>query len=150
MIQVLELPATVQIAGLIDALRDSWNRHDMKAYAALFEEGADFVNVVGMHWNGRAEIEAVHIRLHETIFRNTSLSDVKSTIRLLTPEIALVHVAWEMHGAEGLENWQVPEVRHGHMSLVLIANPKAEHGWLITALHNTEVVPVSMSDLDKK
>jgi uncharacterized protein (TIGR02246 family) len=154
MTQVLEAPTTTQtnnrIGGLIDSMRQSWNRHDIKTYAALFEDNADFVNVVGMHWRGRAEIEATHIRLHETIFRNTSLSEVKHAVRFLTPEIALVHATWQMLGAEGLENWQVPEVRHAQMSLILRANPNAEHGWLITALHNTEVLPVSMSDLDKK
>src|ERR1700745_3587203 len=36
---------------------EAWNRHDAKAYAALFTENGDCVNVVGWWWKGRAEIE---------------------------------------------------------------------------------------------
>ena len=48
--------AKAQIASVIAALSDSWNQHDMAAYGAQFADDADFVNVVGMHWNGREEI----------------------------------------------------------------------------------------------
>ena len=39
--------AKAQIANVVAALADSWNRHDMVAYAAQFTEDADFVNVIG-------------------------------------------------------------------------------------------------------
>ena len=37
--------------------QDAWNRHDAKAYAALFSDDGDVVNVVGWWWKGRREIE---------------------------------------------------------------------------------------------
>jgi len=37
---------------------EAWNRHDATAYADLFEEDGDVVNVVGWWWAGRAEIES--------------------------------------------------------------------------------------------
>src|SRR4029453_3729816 len=37
--------------------QEAWNRHDAKAYADLFTEDADLVNVGGWRWKGRAEIE---------------------------------------------------------------------------------------------
>jgi len=52
--------AKAQIANVVAALVDSWNRHDMATYAAQFTENADFVNVLGMHYGGRPEIEARH------------------------------------------------------------------------------------------
>src|SRR3546814_21022986 len=36
---------------------DAWNRHDAKAYAALFTQDGDVVNIVGWWWKGRDEIE---------------------------------------------------------------------------------------------
>jgi ketosteroid isomerase-like protein len=36
---------------------DAWNHHDAKAYANLFAEDGDCVNIVGWWWKGRAEIE---------------------------------------------------------------------------------------------
>jgi uncharacterized protein (TIGR02246 family) len=150
MIQELENSTQIQIESIAAALAETWNRHDMAAYAALFCEDADFVNVVGMHWRGRKEIEACHVRLHETIFRETKVRCVDWSFRMLREDVALAHVSCQMIGAKGLENWKVPEVRRTEMSLVLVPSVRSEHGWLIAALHNTEVVPVSMSQLDGK
>ena len=36
---------------------EAWNRHDAAAYARLFTEDGDVVNVVGWWWKGRTEIE---------------------------------------------------------------------------------------------
>jgi len=46
-----------------------------------------------------------------------------------------------MTGAEALPGWEVRAVRHGLMTLVLVE----ENGqWLITAAHNTDIVPLTM------
>ena len=36
----------------------AWNRHDAEAYADLFTEDGDVVNVLGWWWRGRAEIKS--------------------------------------------------------------------------------------------
>lgn len=150
MIQEMEAPSRTQIAGIVDALAETWNRHDMAAYAALFAEDADFVNVIGMHWRGRREIEAVHNKLHETVFRDTALRGLEWIVKFPCPDVAVGHISWEMTGARGTENWKVPEVRHGKITMVLVPAETAEYGWLITDLQNTEVVPMSMAELDGK
>ena len=33
--------------------QEAWNRHDAKAYASLFSDDGDCVNVVGWWWKGR-------------------------------------------------------------------------------------------------
>ena len=129
------------IDAVVSAVVDAWNRHDMKAYSALFTEDADFVNVVGMHFRGRPQIEAVHIDLHRTIFKNSNLRAVSTTVRLVNDEVALAHIAWEMTGAEGLPGWNVPELRKGMMSLVLV---RTGDRWLITAAQNTDAVPLEL------
>lgn len=129
------------IETVVSAVVDAWNRHDMKAYAVQFTEDADFVNVVGMHFRGRPQIEAVHIDLHRTIFRNSNLRSVNTTVRPVNDQVAVAHVAWEMTGAEGLLGWNVPELRKGMMSLVLVLRGDR---WLITAAQNTDVVPLEL------
>ena len=150
MIQELEVPTQTQIESIVAALAETWNHHDMAAYAALFSEDADFVNVVGMHWRGRKEIEACHVRLHETIFRDSQVRCVDWRVRMIREDVALVHIACQMIGAEGLENWKVADVRRTQMSVLLVPAERSRHGWEIAALHNTEVVPLSMSQLDGK
>ena len=126
---------------VVSAVVEAWNRLDMQAYSAQFTDDADFVNVVGMHFRGRPQIEAVHIDLHRTIFRNSIVRAVSTTVRFVSDQIALAHVAWEMTGAEGLPGWNVPELRKGMMGLVLVRNGDR---WLITAAQNTDAVPLEL------
>ena len=55
-------------------------------------EDADFVNVIGMHWRGRPEIEARHADVHRTIFRNSKLRMLEQSLRPLGPGIVLAHI----------------------------------------------------------
>jgi uncharacterized protein (TIGR02246 family) len=131
--------ATASVKSVVASLAESWNRHDMMAFAAAFAENADFVNVIGMHWRGRQEIEAKHTVTHRTIFRNSTLRMVDQSVRFLSPSIALAHVSTELKGAESLRERVAPETRHSLMTCVLV---KEADRWLITAAHNTDIVPV--------
>ncbi len=130
----------VRIQKSIEALSESWNRHDMAAFASQYTEDADFVNVLGMHWHGRKEIEDRHANLHATMFRSSTLWIRDYSIRFAAPALALAHVRWQMTGHEAahLQGWNVPEVRDGLLTLVFVRD---EHGWLIAASHNTDIVP---------
>jgi uncharacterized protein (TIGR02246 family) len=57
---MLEADATALVNELIAA----WNEHDMHRFAACFAEDAEFVNVGGMWWRGRPEIEGRHAEAH--------------------------------------------------------------------------------------
>lgn len=139
--------ARTQIANVIAALADSWNRHDMATYAAQFTEDADFVNVIGMHWHGRPEIEARHKDVHRTIFHKSTLRTLDYSLRVLKPGVVLAHIRWEMTGHEtppGAPSWA--DVRHGIVSGVFV---EQEGRWLIAALQNTDIVPMSLPDSEK-
>ena len=62
---------------------DAWNRHDMKAAAALFTNDADFINVSGRYWKGREEIEAQHARTHAMMFKESVWTTLDTKIRFL-------------------------------------------------------------------
>lgn len=61
----------------------AWNSHDMKALGGLFREDAEFINVVGMHWRGRADIVAAHAAFHETMFKDCLLKTDAIALRPL-------------------------------------------------------------------
>ena len=71
----------------------AWNQHDAKAYAALFAEDGEVVNVVGWWWRGRNEIERKLTDAFALVFRESTLTITEATVRFLTPEIAVAHVA---------------------------------------------------------
>jgi uncharacterized protein (TIGR02246 family) len=134
---------TESVKAVMSSLAESWNRHDMTAFAAAFADNADFVNVIGMHWRGRRQIEAKHAATHRTIFRNSSLQILDLAVRMLSPSIALAHVWTQVKGAKSLRKGNVPETRSALMTCVLV---KEAGRWLIAAAHNTEIVPVAFPE----
>jgi uncharacterized protein (TIGR02246 family) len=127
----------VAVRKAVMGLPEAWNRHDMKAFAALFTEDADFVNVAGSWWKGRAEIEEKHSAAHATIFRESTLSIDDLQIRFLTPEIAVAHVSTLLAGQKTLEGAVVAQ-RKTLLTLVL---QRQSGKWAVAAAHNTDVRP---------
>jgi uncharacterized protein (TIGR02246 family) len=87
-----------EIERLAAAFTDSWNSHDMARFASLFADNADFVNVVGMWWKNREEIQQAHAYSHSTFFKNSRLSGQIAGLKFLRPDLATVHILWELVG----------------------------------------------------
>jgi uncharacterized protein (TIGR02246 family) len=115
---------------------DAWNRHDATAYAALFTEDGDCVNVVGWWWTGRAQIESKLKAAFALVFHESQLTVTDTSVRFLSPTIAIAHVSWTMTGAKTPPG--IPEPRQGIEIQVL--QKKSGH-WLIQAFQNTNGVP---------
>ena len=119
------------------AFADAWNRHDMDDFAALFSEDANFVNVVGMWWKNRPEIEAAHRATHKTMFRDSRLEGVAASVVELSPGLASVHYRWTLTGASAPDG-SPAGTREGILLLVL---KKEQLGWRIKVAQNTDIVP---------
>ena len=116
--------------------QQAWNQHDAKAYAALFAEDGDVVNVVGWWWKGRKEIENKLTDGFAFAFRDSTLTMTEVNVRFLSPEIAVAHVRWTMSGAKTPPT--IPEPREGLQTIVL---QKLGGNWVISAFQNTSHVP---------
>ena len=115
---------------------DTWNRHDAKAYAQLFTEDGDVVNVVGWWWKGRPEIEKKLTAAYAFVFAESTLTIIETHVRFLDPEIAIAHVRWTMVGARTPRG--IPEPTCGIQMQVL---QKGAGKWLIASFQNTNAVP---------
>ena len=115
---------------------ETWSRHDAKAYAALFTEDCDVVNVVGWWWKGRAELERKLTAAFRFVFKESTLTIGEVEVRFLSPEIALAHARWTMVGARTPTG--IPEPREGIQTLVLT---KRTGQWLISGFQNTHSIP---------
>ncbi len=116
--------------------QEAWNRHDAKAYADLFTEDGDVVNVVGWRWKGRAEIERKLAAGYVYVFRDSTLTITNVDVKFLSPQVAVAHVRWTMVGAKTPPG--IPEPREGIQTQVL---QKHEGKWLIAAFQNTNGMP---------
>jgi uncharacterized protein (TIGR02246 family) len=126
----------VEIRNLQARQAEAWNRHDSTAYADLFTEDGDVVNVVGWWWKGRAEIESKLTAAFAFVFRDSTMAITGVEVRFLTPEIAVAHVRWTMTGARTPPG--IPEPREGIQTQTL---QKTAGKWLIAAFQNTSAVP---------
>jgi len=138
----LSLAATVSkdeedIRNLVETRQqEAWNKHDAKAYASLFTENGDCVNVVGWWWKGRAEIEQKLTAGYAFVFSESVLTITDVDVRLLTPTTAIVHVRWTMTGARTPQGFA--KVQQGIQTQTLI---KSDGKWLIAAFQNTTAIP---------
>jgi uncharacterized protein (TIGR02246 family) len=127
------------------ALENAWNRHDAAAFAAVFAEDADFVNVFGMPATGRKAIQEFHAPIFATLFRDSRLSLVEKRVRFLGSEVAAVDARWEMTGARDPQGNAWPK-RRGLLSFVATRGSE----WRFDVAHNMELPPTDdMADAQR-
>ena len=125
-----------EVTRVVNAFAETWNRHDMTAFADLFAEDAEFVNVVGLSWKGRPEIKAAHEFTHQTIFKNSRLSIQEVASRFPAPGMAIARCRWKLEGHVSPEGAALPE-RTG-----ILVNMLQQVGgtWRIIDSQNTDIV----------
>jgi uncharacterized protein (TIGR02246 family) len=118
--------------------QEAWNHRDAKAYANLFTEDGDVVNVLGWWWKGRSEIESKLTRAYAFIFKDSTLTITDVQIKFLTSEIAVARVPWTMVGANSADGNPMHIPQRG---IQLQTLRKQGGAWLIAAFQNTNSVP---------
>ena len=124
------------ISQTVERFNDAWDRRDARALAATFTMDADFTNVIGSHVRGRGKIMVMHTQLFSGVFKTCRQTTIIRSIRMLSMELAVVDLDWEMDGLRGPDGQPRP-VRRGLMTWVVCKTPKGE--WLILILHNAEM-----------
>ncbi|MXQ06633.1 SgcJ/EcaC family oxidoreductase [Alphaproteobacteria bacterium GH1-50] len=119
------------------AFRDAWMARDGDAIGALFDEDADFVNVVGIWWEDRPAIARAHGYALKSFFSETRLTLGRVKVRQLGADHALVHARLRLSGQRAPDG-SVAESRSTILSFVLARH---DDGWLGVSAQNTDIVP---------
>ena len=135
------LAQTVGPEALVDGFVRAWNMHDMKAFGRLFTENADWVSVAGIWVKGRARIQAEHEEVHATVFKTSTLASTGTEVRLLRPDVAVIHFNWELTGQLDREG----KPRGSRRGIVTIVATKQADGWRISAGQNTNALPPTVA-----
>ena len=114
----------------VSGLMAAWNLKDAHAFASQFSEDATFVNVNGTLWIGKKDIEDRHANAR--IFKSSHAEIKPDSMRLLKPDIALVHASWTITGDP-----RDPQPRSYLMTMVV---SKRDGRWLIVAAQNGSAV----------
>jgi uncharacterized protein (TIGR02246 family) len=115
----------------------AWMARDAQALAALFVEDADFVNVVGLWWHNRADIQRAHHYGLTTFFKDSQISARGVKVRRVSDTVAIVHTRWRLTGQ--IDPQGAP-LDSRTAVMVFVAEKRAE-GWKVLAAHNTDVIP---------
>ena len=126
----------IAVNRVVEAFAEAWNKHDMNAFSELFAEDAEFVNVVGLWWKGRAEIKAAHEFTHQAMFKHSRLSIEEIATRFPVPEIAIARCRWELEGHRGPDGEPLP-LRQGLLVNMLRKDAPA---WRIIDSQNTDII----------
>lgn len=113
------------------AFQAAWNAHDMAALGALFDEDATFVNRFGHYVRGVDEIVALHLPIHETVYRDSTLDNELIDVTAIADGVAVVHF-WSRLAAGAAH----PAGPHKVDTLILAVLTKQNEVWRIRALEN--------------
>ncbi|OBG38227.1 MULTISPECIES: SgcJ/EcaC family oxidoreductase [Mycolicibacter] len=106
-----------------------WNAGDPAAYASVFTSDADYVTFLGDRYQGREAIAASYAPLFAKLLRGTRLELQASTLRFVTPDVALVHSRAAVAKSARRRNRGV----RINTSVAV----RTDTGWLLTSSQNT-------------
>lgn len=117
------------------AFQDAWNGHDMRALGELFDQDATFVNRFGHYVRGVEEIVALHVPIHQTIYRDSTLQNELIDIAPIAEGVAVIHF-WSRLAAGAAH----PAGPHVVDTLILAVLTRRNDIWRIRALENVTLV----------
>jgi uncharacterized protein (TIGR02246 family) len=130
------------IVALLATQAEAWNRHDARAWAAPFTDDADFVNILGTLFQGRAQVEQRHAELFRGVFSTSRVTVSTRKVVSLGATAALAETVHELRDYQRLPPGIRPTDADGTLRtrlkyvLVLTAD-----GWRIRSAQNTAVLP---------
>ncbi len=128
---------------LLTEQAEAWNQGDATAWSKDFAPEARFINIAGMAFNGRQEIEQRHAAIFASFFKGSRSQVTVQTVRFLGPEVAVVDTEHEVTGYQGLP----PGIRATDASGALRTRmryvlTKVSKKWRIVAGQNTAILPL--------
>jgi uncharacterized protein (TIGR02246 family) len=127
--------AEAGVVKTIETLERSWNTHDMDLYAKLLTDDCQWVNVVGMHWNGKQSVVKAHVAFHKTMFKDVDYATESACMRELAPKVVVAVLTVRMEAYTTPDGQKVPE---GQTRLTITLR-EIKGTWLIAQAQNTPI-----------
>lgn len=130
-------PDEAAVAKLPKAFAEAMTKHDGHELAKIVASDVDFVTVGAMWLQGRSDFETYHARLLNDRFLRATMAPLQIRVRLLHPNIAVVHWTWRIAGDKNLDGTE-RRPRYGMMTMVV---EKQNGAWLVVAAQNDNATP---------
>jgi uncharacterized protein (TIGR02246 family) len=130
-----------QFRPVLAAFHKTWNGHDARAFAAMFAADGLITTVGGTRIQGREQIERYLQPLFTgPIFKDSTHEATMKSARLVSPDIAIIDLDWEMTGARSRDGAPRPQ-RKGTLNWVLV---RKNGRWEIVSYHNSEFTQAAL------
>jgi uncharacterized protein (TIGR02246 family) len=129
------------IQKILDEEAAAWNRGDGPSWASAFTDDADFVNILGQVFHGRAAIGEQHRRILSGPFQGSHAVISIRQITPVAPDVVLVETLHEVTNFKFLPPGISPtssEVIRTRMKYVAVYHGA---GWQFIAAQNTAILP---------
>jgi uncharacterized protein (TIGR02246 family) len=108
---------------IVEKLEAAWNNADSVAWTALFADDADFIHILGGHFNRHTAIERGHRAIFDTIYKGSRNKFTVQKARFLRPDVAIVFVFAELMFLHGWSGEAHPGSAH--------VDSSEEPGWIL-------------------
>src|ERR1700722_13014475 len=92
----LSTPDQQKINNIIAHITHAWNEQQGHGFADNYAQKADFVNIYGMVFEGKEEIETRHLKILETLFKNSTFEVADINLHEFKPGVVIAHVKWKV------------------------------------------------------
>ena len=113
-------------------MESGWNAKSGAQFARPFAADADYVVINGMYMKGREAVARAHQDIFDTFYKESTLSLSVKRVRMLRPDVAVVHVAATNKYKQGAET-------HVAEAILTLVMTRESGGWTIAAFQNTQV-----------
>jgi uncharacterized protein (TIGR02246 family) len=133
-------PADQQaISASISSVGHALATQDFDAFAAHLTDDCDWVNVVGMHWQGKPQTVKAHRVFFSTMFKGVKMEEIYGTPSEVAPGVALVTSTIKVGDYTTPSGNRMTGVED-RMTYILV---QRDGKWLIRSAHNTTIDPVA-------
>ncbi|MEO8034817.1 MAG: SgcJ/EcaC family oxidoreductase [Acidobacteriota bacterium] len=134
------------VRALVNEFANTWNRHDMTAMHALDTDDVEWINVVGHHWRGKANVYKGHVAIHKGMAAQGSVSVESVTVRSIAPAVAVAVATMHFSASQDPRYaWVVASKTTGSFTMV-----KRDGIWRIAHFQNTVIDPKAENDDETK
>lgn len=128
------------IRHTVQRISTNWQNHRFADMASYTTPDVTWVNIVGMYWRGRPQVQQAHQAIFDAMFKGVAFAPGQPTVRTVAPGVAVVtmycHVG-AFYPPDGVDRGTNKEPEADNLlTLVLV---KRQGQWLLTAGQNTVV-----------
>jgi uncharacterized protein (TIGR02246 family) len=124
----------------VTRMTTNFQNHRFADMATYTTPDVSWVNIVGMWWRGRAQVQQAHQQIFDTIFKGVAFTPGRATVRSIAPGVALVNLychTGAFYPPDGIDHGTNKEGDADDLlTLVLV---KKQGQWLLAAGQNTVV-----------